>query len=439
MKTTKKEQFLLNQGRKQETIDFCKDLKVPNNRFVWFCERIEKEGFDIKSSNFKEQIKKTLKLLNRTNIFNDSDSLKELIYAADKFVETDENESSRILHKFKNGHYIINLSKKELFLEGEEMSNCVGGMTINKKISILALKDKKNKTLVHFQVNNLGFLEQHYSKANSTVNLERWRYINEFFEIYKDKNFYEKISSIDLDINYRVKNESYNSLPVIEYFIPTMVTNSIFNSEEVKVNKVHYIKDFVNTNKINNNKKEQYLNKDGVVSFLNDFKKYINQSIEEVLEFINISDKNYYNLNDFMIQKIFNIKPPKLNEKISKITNEYQSKMIIDYQEERMEGVEPIRYQEERVEAVPMRNTYRHQQGVVEETLVALTTEEPMQQPMQPEREYINAEVVNEGYLQSFVEHEEEKVCEAFEESESVLRVDLNENYTSLPENNNII
>lgn len=334
MNTSKKEEFLLKQGRKQETIDFCKELKISTQKFVWFCERIEKENFNIKDENFKEYIKKTLKLLERTNLYNNVSSLEKLIRIADRNIETDERETKRIVHKFKNGYYIINLSPKELFLEGKDMSNCIGDMTygiVDKTISILALKDKKNKTLVHLQVNKLGFLEQHYSKANTAVSSERWKYINEFFDIYKDEQFYEKINSTNIDVNYNVSNQIHNFVPIVEYFIPTKVTNSIFIPESFKINETYHIKDFVNTTHFDKLNKGNHLSKEELFDYLSDFKSYINKSIDNILDFVNISHKNYYNLNNFMIHKIFESKPTKIDDKISNISSDYKPKMVIDY------------------------------------------------------------------------------------------------------------
>jgi hypothetical protein len=241
-------------------------------------------------------------------------------FSAEKYIETDEHENNRILHKFKNGNYIINLSPKELYLEGKEMANCIGDMTygiIDKTISILALKDKKNKTLVHLQVNKLGFLEQHYSKANTAVSSERWKYINEFFDIYKDEQFSEKINSTNIDINYNISNQTHNFVPVVEYFIPTKVTNSIYAPEALKINETYHIKDFINTTQFDRFNKGKHLSKDELFDYLNDFKGYINKSIDNILDFVNISHKNYYNLNNTMSQKIFESKTPKIDEKIS--------------------------------------------------------------------------------------------------------------------------
>jgi hypothetical protein len=335
MNTSKKEEFLLKQGRKQETIDFCKELKISTQKFVWFCERIEKENFNIKDENFKEYIKKTLKLLERTNVYNNVSSLEKLIRIADKYVETDEHELDRILYKFKDGNYIINLSSKELFLEGKEMSNCLGDIKCDgKRIAILALKDKKHKTLVHLQINNLGFLEQHYSKANTAVNSKKWKYINEFFDIHKDEQFFEKINSTKINVNYNISNQTYNYIPIVEYFIPTKTTNSLFTLDKLRVNEKYHIKDFVNTTQFNIplNKKDG-LNKEELFSYLIDFKNYINKSIEDIVYLVNISHKNYYNLNNIIVQKIFNSRPPKVEEKILSISNNNISKpkMVVDY------------------------------------------------------------------------------------------------------------
>ncbi len=415
MNTTKKEEFLLKQGRKQETIDFCKELKVPSQKFVWFCERIEKEKFNIKEEKFKEYIKKALKLLNRTNMYNQINSLEKLIRVADLNIETDEHENSRILHKFKNGNYIINLSAKELFLEGKEMSNCVADMSydiINKKVAILALKDKKNKTLVHLQVNKFGFLEQHYSKANSAVNLEKWKYINDFFSTHKDEQFFEKVNSTKVDINYNVSHRSFNHIPIIEYFIPTKITNSILRPETLSVDEFYHIKDFVNTTTFDKKNKQKHLNKEELFDYLINFKNYINESIDKIFELIDVSHKNYFVLNDDIVYKIFNSKPLKVDEKISNIYNDYKQKMVIDYSTEAGDQIIDER---------------EYEVGELNEEAYGLVEQIPNREEVAPIREIGEEEFYT---LKNYEEKIEEKV-----DFVSHLKIDLTESEINSIEN----
>jgi len=333
MITTKKQEFLLKNGRKQKTIDFCKDLKVESKHFVWICEKIEKEQFSIENEEFKKSFEKILILLNKTNRYNNIKSITKLIPLAERYVESKESVKSRILHKFKNGHFIINLSAKELFFEGLNMSNCINdlsGEVLDKKVGILALKDKEDKTLAHIQINKLGFLEQHYSKANTYISLENWKYIEEFFNLYKDESFFEIVNSTNIDVNYDISHRGYNFLPVIDYFIPTKFSSSISDLNKTSVDKKFYIKNFVNNERINS--KTQSLNKEGVFEYLSEFRNYINKSIDNMMDIIDITDKNYLVLKDEIIYKIFNSKPKNVEEKISfvDVDEEHCKKEVFD-------------------------------------------------------------------------------------------------------------
>ena len=64
---TKKEQFLLKNGRKQETIDFCKKCGITQEHIVWFVDRVEKDKFDINQVDSTKLIKKVFKSILRDN------------------------------------------------------------------------------------------------------------------------------------------------------------------------------------------------------------------------------------------------------------------------------------------------------------------------------------------------------------------------------------
>lgn len=332
---TKKEQFLLKNGRKQETIDFCKKCGITQEHIVWFVDRVEKDKFDINQADSIKSIKKVFKSILRDNKLKDIGNLLKLIQYVDRFFEDEESVKSRILHSFEDKFHVINLTSKELNMEGQDMRNCVGDKDAevkNKQYAILALKDEKGKTVCHFQIERNGSLSQHYGKANSTVKSKYWKYIVEFFKKYEDVNFVNEINKSQTSIKYTVniKDRKYNSLPIVESFIPTSYNVPLFRENDKKIISVKFIKDFVNTNDFNES--IQNSNIEEVKNYLDRYKEYLYKSIDDLYNMVKDSSENYFVLSDEIIKKIFGKVYMKPNEKnISIISN--QDKMILSYDE----------------------------------------------------------------------------------------------------------
>lgn len=332
---TKKEQFLLKNGRKQETIDFCKKCGITQEHIVWFVDRVEKDKFDINQVDSTKLIKKVFKSILRDNKLKEIGNLIKLIEYVDRFFEDDENVKSRILHSFDDKFHIINLTQKELNMEGQDMRNCVGDKDSevkNKEYAILALRDEKEKTVCHFQVERNGSLSQHYGKANSTVKSKYWKYIIEFFKKYEDVNFVNEINKSQTSIKYTVniKEREYNSLPIVESFLPTSYVVPLFRENDKQIISVKFLKDFVNTNDFNESIENS--NIEEVKNYLDKYKEYLNKSIDDLYNMVKESSENYLVLSDEIIKKIFGKVFMKPNEKnISIISN--QDKMILSYDE----------------------------------------------------------------------------------------------------------
>jgi hypothetical protein len=333
--TTKKEQFLLKNGRKQETIDFCKKCGITQDHIVWFVDRIEKDKFDYSDLNSIQLIKKVFKAILRENKLKEIGSVQKLIEYVQRFYEDEDNVKSRILHSFDDKYYIINLTPKELELEGQDMRNCVGDKVDevkNKEYSILALKDEKGKTVCHFQIERNGSLSQHYGKANSTVKSKYWKYVIEFFKIYEDKNFVSEIQKSNSSIKYSIdlNDRQYNYMPVIESYIPTAHVVTLFREEEKQVVSKKFLKDFVNTNDFNET--IQNSNIEEVKEYLEKYKEYLSKSIDDLFNMVKDSSDNYLILSDDIVKKIFGKIYLKPNEKNLSIINN-QDKMILSYDE----------------------------------------------------------------------------------------------------------
>ena len=305
-KMLKKEEHLLEAGRSQKTIDFVKRCKVGSENLVWFVTRIDKDKFDIEDEDAQNKIKKILKLFKRNKESRNMNNINDAYALADSYFEDEDDIKSRILHKFKDKHYIINLSPKELSCEGTDMHNCVDGYVgniSNKKTAILALRDSKDKTIVHIEVKKTGSLGQHYEKANYTVKSKNWKYISEFFKIHEDKNITKKLKEKGFEGRFRV-GKDYNGIPVVEYFMPTVKQTNILNDNDDIVS-IRRIKDFISPNKKVKFTRSESYNKEEIKDKLKEYSKFVQDSVEEMCNNLEESSDNYYILNDDITKKIY--------------------------------------------------------------------------------------------------------------------------------------
>lgn len=309
MKLTSKEEHLIKSGKKMETIKFCRNLKVPKEHLFWFVDKIEKENFPIKSNTFKSDISLVLKMFEKNKKIKESSrTLRQAILRAKQFVETNENENLRILKRFDDGFYIINLSYKELYFEGKSMRNCLPNMLDSvkrKDIAILALKNSKSKTICHIQIGKNGNLEQHYQFANSNVNLNTWKYINEFFYVNKSLEFDKIIKEKNIQKLYNIRPTNTGCL--ITSQIPIESKVSFFESENDKKEKFKTIPlkthNYSDYNVKNSNLNQ--INYEEALAYLEDYRIQMIKRLEEIKKSLQISKENLFILNDNMYQKIF--------------------------------------------------------------------------------------------------------------------------------------
>lgn len=320
------------------------------DNLVWFVDRIEKDNFKINSHNSKEKIKILLELFKRTKGYKEKfNNIFDAIEYAEKNIEYESSVNSRILHKFSDGHYFINLTEKELGFEAFQMSNCVSEMSYslrNKIKALIALKDSKHKTVCHIEIDRAGTLCQHYQKANMPVSFKRWEYINEFFKKYEDKEFYQKIKNSNLQNLYSINRSNFNNLPTINSIFPTKYSTSIFDSENKEFSSFIFLKEYSNTNtyKFDKNKR---MNIKEIEEELNNFKNYINKSLDEIILSIKNTKENYFVLSDEIIKKIYGKIFFDKNEKIEFIINSEKYPMIL-MEEEGLDFPIPIPVEDRR-------------------------------------------------------------------------------------------
>lgn len=341
MKLTSKEKHLIKNGKKIETINFCRDIKVPAEHIFWFVDKLEKENFSLKSESTRVGASLVLKMFKRSSKFKSNEgSLKRAIFKASQFVETDESERSRILETFDKGYYIQMLTYKELYFESRAMRNCVFDMSSevkSKNIAILALKNNKSKTICHIQVGINGNLEQHYQFANSQVEIDAWIYINKFFEKHKSLEIDEIMLQKNITKLYSL-NEFYPFS--IKSFLPTEKRVSLLSDD---VNDVYNIgkiglKEYSLQPSITS-KSKSLMTYDKIKSEIgllkNNFLKHIND-LEKSLE---ISEKNFFILNDDMYFKIFG-KKIKYKKRLTNLMSNMNKKAQV-YEDEVL--AEPVR------------------------------------------------------------------------------------------------
>lgn len=328
MKLTNKEQYLLKSGRSIDTIKFCKECGVKSDNIAWFVDRIEKDGFDISKPSSKDDIIKILNFFKKDRRAKDEygKNIFKTLEAANEVIETEDNIKSRILHTFNDGHYIINLTHKELLYEGFEMSNCVNDLQYlvkTKKTAVLALKDKKSKTICHMEIGQNGSLGQHYQKANSIVSRKTWTYVNEFFQQNQDKDFYKKMKDNNLNILFSIRKDYDKFFPNILSEIPTKYTVSVLDSKNKSYSDFVALKEysFLENNIFGINKdRVNFLEFSELKDYINKVKENINNSLNDFLSSIEMSKDNYFILNDEVIKRIYGkVFHSNLDEKIKSI------------------------------------------------------------------------------------------------------------------------
>lgn len=309
-KLTKKEDFLIKGGKSLDTINFCKNLKVPKEHLVWFVDRIEKESFSIESEKSKEYVKLVLKMFSKDKKTKlKSKTLSQAIFKACQMVETDESEHERILHKFSDGHYIIKISYKEAHFEGKSMRNCMSSKAAeirNNDIAVLALKNKSSKTLSHIQIGKFGNMEDHFNFANSPVNFNSWKYINKFFEENKSLSFDRKLKENGLNKVYSIEQQ-YEGLSVssrlpyekrVSFFDESSESDSLEKFNSVLLKHHQY---FNNTN----TKNKKQLNIEETISYIENVKQTMLKSFQELENALQLSKNNFFILNEKMYYTIF--------------------------------------------------------------------------------------------------------------------------------------
>ena len=179
---TNKEKYLRDRGYSLDLINFVKECGAQKH-MVWLVEKLAKIDFK-RGTKEKEAITVLSNHLEKLNA-NKYKSFEEALRTAIIERKKEKMLKENILHKFNNGYYIVNVPADCLMAEAKDMSNCINDYKEQIKArtcAILALKNKRDKTLVHFQIKKNGALDQLYEKANKDVRLEYWNYIAKFFD-----------------------------------------------------------------------------------------------------------------------------------------------------------------------------------------------------------------------------------------------------------------
>lgn len=359
MTTNKKEKFLIKSGRSIETINFCNKINVNQKDIVWLVNRIEKEynkislnSDDRPTAIFKNNIEKVVRYLDLSSVshknFIKKRGLQNAIKEANKNLEDQLSVQSRILHKFNDGYFIINLTHKELGFESIKMNNCLADyrkVVENKSVCILALKNKNSKTICHLEIDKNGCITQAFEKGNKELKCETFNYIQDFFKIYEDKNIYKKIKKLGLSTLYSVNlNRTNSNIPIVESFFPTKLSKSILDEDEISIDldSCKKIRNYVNSKVCS-----EYLDKGSVkdvVKKLEEYKKYIENNINNMILSIEKSHDNFFILNDEIIEKIYQKKPKSITLKLKEII---ERKSIINDDYPMVEVERPYRFEEE--------------------------------------------------------------------------------------------
>ena len=306
---SKKKEFFIKQGYSEEMINYLEGLGVKTHMifFLVNLKRLESAKRDV----YNEAYKKLIVLVNDFFKKEGKNKFKNFEDAA-IFAVRDKEIENRIkkntIHKFSDGHYIVKLTHLDLEREANKMSNCVANYydkVKENRSSILALKNKKGETLVHFEIQRNGVISQNYEKANLNVRGKNWKYINEFLTLnsknidVKNNNFFD----FSWNLNYNKKNGFLS----VSSVMPTSIIQEINRNGE-KVNKVNdfcIIKKFNYLSPFREDVEFNSFNKLDVINKLEEIKSSINNVIDDLIKETEITEgKNLY-ISDELKEKLF--------------------------------------------------------------------------------------------------------------------------------------
>lgn len=231
---SKKKDFFLKQGYSEQLIEHLEKLGVKTHMF-WFLTNLTRLASS-KQNVYTGEYKNLIILVNEhleSTTKNKFKTFEDAVTMIVRKKEKEERIKHNTLHTFADGHYIVRLTHQDLGDEGRFMSNCLSTYADRVKSNeccILALKNKKNETMVHFQVQRNGAISQNYEKANTSVRYKYWKYVNEFFNTHSKKINTDKF----FDFGWRLHINRLNIIN-LEALLPTSVIHKMNNKGEKQV------------------------------------------------------------------------------------------------------------------------------------------------------------------------------------------------------------
>lgn len=295
----------------KEIVELVEECTDDPEYLEWLSVKINKENLIDKydREKLKNIINTIIDYCNKsyvTSSFRNKTIYEMFIYAKEQ-ENLLKNKELRVLHKFDDGHYIINLMSEELIEEGEYMSNCVGdyrNKVKSKRLAILALKNKKHKTIAHIEVLKNGAIYQNYEKANMPIRYKNWKYVTTFFK--KNKKEPINLSNKELGFNFMWNLKMERQALKVFCNIPEQIRFRLTSEGELeKEYDPIDIKGFGVTPFLNEKREAFFENKKELIDYLNKYKENITNRITDMIKSIKITNGEMLFLSDEIKEKIF--------------------------------------------------------------------------------------------------------------------------------------
>lgn len=301
----RKSSHFIKQGYPEKLVNLLESCGV-RKHMLWFLQQITKGNYVVSSKESQNVIVEVNQHLEQLKTSNPFIGIHEAYQAIKKQKEKKDKTIKNTLYKFKDGFSVVKLEHNDLEDDGLAMANCVGSYVnqVRKNhFAILALKDENLKTVAHFQILKNGSLAQNFEKANTDIRYKYWKYIMEFFKSH-NKNIAIKKFDKDFDFGWTCGFPDTFAIAAT-ITLPHVVGKEIgHNGEVVEFAKGLDFKRFKMQLDYSGGIRFTR-DKECLVSYLQGIQKKFNDSFEDLIKKIKITEGYLLYLSDQMKEKIF--------------------------------------------------------------------------------------------------------------------------------------
>lgn len=301
--TGKRREYFLQQGYSSVLIGVLESCGITKH-MLWFLNQLKGLDGKVATQDFKSHlgfINKHIESKTKNNFKTLEEAYKSACLASAK----KNSLLKKALYTFKDGYSVLLLEPTDLYAEGINMANCVGGYMgrlSSKERALMALKNPEGNTVVHFEIMKNGMLSQNFEKANMPVRQKYWKYISEFLKNNSKNIQSSKHLGFAWDAHMRFDSSGIHLSA--ECLLPKRISKFVNSRGEIDTAIEHHssLKRFeVNIPKI----KMTEFNKDTFVRKLKESKDNFIKSIDDIIQSVEMTDGENMYVSDKLKERIF--------------------------------------------------------------------------------------------------------------------------------------